>query len=197
MARPLACGRCGLTLPDPLPNSPDWLPCPSCETPSRTEVFPARHRSTVAGDAGEALREEGEAACFFHAEKRAAASCERCGVFVCKLCDLDLAGEHLCPRCLETGVKKGKLENLQNHRFLYDRVALALALYPLLIFYLTLVTAPVAIFVAIRYWKAPRSLVRPGGVRFVASILFALLELLGWVALIGFLVVAFRKGFPR
>ncbi len=37
-----------------------------------------------------------------------------------------------------------------------------------------------ALFVAIRYWKAPRSLVRRNSIRFILAIIIALCEICGW-----------------
>jgi hypothetical protein len=55
-----------------------------------------------------------------------------------------------------------------------------LAIYPLLIFYFTLVTAPIALFVAIRYWNAPRSLVRRTKIRYITAIILASMQIAGW-----------------
>ena len=34
---------------------------------------------------------------------------------------------HLCPGCLEAGQTKGKIQQLENRRVIYDNIALALA----------------------------------------------------------------------
>lgn len=39
------------------------------------------------------------------------------------------------------------------------------------------------IYVVIRYWKAPQSIVRRTKIRFIIAILIALLEIGGWAAL--------------
>jgi hypothetical protein len=69
---------------------------------------------------------------------------------------------------------------------LYDSIALSLAVYALLIFYLTLVTAPIAIFIAIRHWNSPRSIVHRTKIRLVLAIAIAAAELVGWAVLIYF-----------
>ena len=152
------------------------------------EVFPAWNRSLPAVAAAETVLTDEEAGCFFHPEKRAVIPCEACGRFLCRLCDCEIGGQHLCPACLETGKKKGRIKNLENQRVLYDRIALALALYPILIFYLTIVTAPAAIFVAIRYWKAPASIPPRTRIRSVIAIVLALLQIGGWIVLFTFLI---------
>ena len=65
---------------------------------------------------------------------------------------------------------------------------------PLLVFYFTLLTAPAAVFVALRYWNAPRSLVRPTRAGHVAAIVLGVLQLAGWVFLFVFLVRALAEG---
>jgi hypothetical protein len=130
---------------------------------------------------------EGESSCFFHPQKKAVVPCAGCGRFLCALCDCALGSEHFCPACLEVGKSKGKIKNLDNQRTRYDTIALGLALLPLLIFYLTLITAPMALFVAIRYWNAPRSLVQSSRIRLILAIIIALLEIGGWITFFTYL----------
>lgn len=194
MTGELACDLCFHALPPELLNRGDFAPCPSCGTLFRVEVFPAFSRLLDPGKLGENVLAPGEATCFYHPEKRAAATCERCGVFLCQLCDLAVAGEHVCPKCLEGGIRKKTLRNLENERFRYDRLALSLAVLPLLIFYFTLFTAPAAIWVAIKHWKSPTSIVRPQKWPFVVAILIACVEIAGWVILALFLMNRFAGG---
>jgi hypothetical protein len=173
-------------------NQPDFAPCPACGVPLLTEVFPALFRKTSAGQTGEAVIIEGESSCFYHPQKKAVLPCEGCGRFLCALCDCSLHGKHYCPTCLEAGKTKGKIKSLENQRTLYDQVALSLAILPLIFFYFTLVTAPMALFVAIRYWNAPRSILRRTRIRFIIAIVIALLEIAGWTAI--FIFIATHHG---
>jgi hypothetical protein len=97
------------------------------------------------------------------------------------LCDCELNGQHFCPSCLEAGQTKGKIKSIENQRTLHDSIALALAVYPLLFFYFTFLTAPVALFLAIRHWNSPRSIVHRTKIRFVVAISIAGLEIAGWI----------------
>jgi hypothetical protein len=180
------CPKCQAWLLEGVFNQPDLLPCPACGTPLQIEVFPALFRNQRVGRSGEAVLVEGESSCFYHPQKKAVIPCQGCGRFLCALCDCEFSGEHFCPTCLETGKTKGKIKNLENQRTLYDSIALSLAILPLLIYYFTLVTAPMALFVAIRYWKAPHSIVRRTKIRFVAAIVLASMQIMGW----GLLLVA-------
>ena len=55
-----------------------------------------KHRGVEPGRSGERILVEGEAACFYHAEKRATVACSACGRFLCALCDLDFSDHHFC-----------------------------------------------------------------------------------------------------
>jgi hypothetical protein len=191
MSTLIRCPKCQATLLESAFNLPDLAPCPSCATPLKVEIFPAFFRRIAPGQNAEAVLVEGESSCFYHPSKKAVRPCDGCGRFVCALCDCELNAQHFCPTCLEVGKTKGKIKNLDNHRTRYDSIALALALFPLLIFYFTIVTAPMTLFVAIRYWKAPQSVVRPHRFRMILAIVIALLEIGGWTAV--FIGIATRR----
>ncbi len=181
------CPQCHAWLLEGVFNQPESSPCPACGVPLQVEVFPALFRRINPGQGGETILVDGESGCFYHPQKKAVLPCQGCGRFLCALCDCELHGQHFCPACLETGRTKGKIKSLENQRTLYDGIALSLAIYPLLIFYFTLVTAPAALFVAIRYWNAPRSLVRRTKIRYVAAMVLASIQIAGWTALFVFL----------
>ena len=189
----LECPKCRSRLTEQLVNRPELLPCPACGAQLQIEVFPALFRRFVPGRAGDLLMVEGEASCFYHPQKKAAVPCQGCGRFLCDLCDCHLNGEHFCPACLETGRTKGKIKNLQNERTLYDSIALGLAVLPVAVIfgiYFTFITAPLAMYVAIRYWNAPRSIVRRTRARHIVAIVFSALQMVGWAFAIYFLVTA-------
>lgn len=177
---PVNCTKCDGPLPWQLFNTRELANCPSCGAGIRVDAFPALFEPPARGEGGETLLVDDQSSCFYHPEKKAAVPCDNCGRFLCALCDVELGDRHLCPQCVETGATKGKLERLQNRRVLYDEIALTLAIVPLLFFFVTLVTAPIALFIAIRYWRAPSSLVPRTKVRFIAAIVLAGLQVLGW-----------------
>lgn len=159
-----------------------------CGSQLQVEVFPALFRRINPGRDGELSMVDGESSCFYHPQKKAVVPCQGCGRFLCALCDCELHGQHFCPACLEVGQTKGKIKNLQNTRTLYDSVALSLAILPLLLFYFTVVTAPMALYISFRYWNAPMSLLRRSKVRFVLAIVLSTLQIIGWGVGIYFLV---------
>lgn len=180
----LQCSRCRAQLADSLLSRRGFSPCPSCGVPLEAEAFPAFYRPVPRGLDGELVIVEGEASCFYHPQKKATVPCQGCGRFLCALCDCVLNEQHFCPACLETGKQKGRIKHLENQRVLYDNLALGLAVYPVVLiitWVFTIVTAPIALFVALRYWNAPRSLVSRSRVRLVLAIVFSLLQITGWV----------------
>lgn len=184
----LACPKCKAPLPESSFNTGALVPCVHCSTPLQVDIFPAFHRKTESSSAGEAVIEEGESSCFYHPQKKAVQPCDNCGRFLCALCDCVLHGHHFCPACLEAGGKSGKIKNLQNERMLYDSLALALALLPILFFYVTFMTAPAALYLAIKHWNTPRSIVHGTRVRLVLAMILSTLQIVGWIVGIYFFV---------
>lgn len=173
----LTCTACGRTLPLEVLSAPDFVHCPSCGVAIRVEVFPAFRAGVAAGPLPEPLLSDDEAGCFYHPKKKAVVACERCGRFLCALCDVYLIDKHLCPPCIEAGKAKGTIPELQTERILYDGLALVLVF----------LCMPLALFVAIRYWNAPGSIVPRSKARFVLAVAVAFLQVAAVVTLIIYL----------
>jgi hypothetical protein len=187
----LRCLSCSTAVPEVLFNQPEPKPCPQCGRLFQVEVFPAFFQPILRGRDGDPVLIEGEASCFYHPQKKATVPCEACGRFLCALCDCELHGKHFCPGCLQTGKQKGKIQKLENQRTLYDNIALALAVYPVVLLfgiYFTCITAPMALYISIRHWKTPSSVVRQSKARHVLAMIFSTLQLTGWAVLIFFLI---------
>src|SRR5258706_14076605 len=174
----ISCGECSWPVPVESWNREENVRCPGCGQQVRVLAFPAMAQMRT-GALPEALSAETEASCFYHPESRAAIPCDECGRFLCRLCELEIDGRHLCPSCFQTGVETRKLENVETRRTMYDTMALALSTFPLLLFWPALVTAPAALFVVFRRWRAPGSLVPRTRIRFYLAAFFALAEIVG------------------
>jgi hypothetical protein len=183
---PVRCGRCETTLPTTFYNRDALSECPGCSAKVQAHVFPAYYRATTPIER-EGLSDANEATCFYHPQNRAMVACDSCGRFLCSVCNVDLGGETLCPGCVHSGIRNRKLTRLENRRILYDNVALTLATAPLLMIWPTLLTAPMAIWVAVRYWRTPSSLVPRNKLRLILAISFALIQVGVW----GFIAYAF------
>ena len=163
-------------------NFPGGTDCSLCGQRVEVRVFPAIQNDGP-GARPQAILGAEEAGCYYHPNNRAVTPCDNCGRFLCALCDLPLDGKHLCPHCVETGVRSNKLAAADTQRTHYDSLALALATWPMLLFYFSLFTAPIALYYVIRYWKLPQSVLPRTRTRFVVAGLLAVMQLTGWVIL--------------
>ena len=182
------CSKCRNPLPPELLNSPGLNDCPRCGSKTQVWAFPALVKPPEAPQKEDGFKFADDAACFYHANKRAVVPCSWCGRFLCSLCDIEFDGDHVCPTCLESGKRTHSVKRLETQRMLYDNLALALAIWPMLIIYLTVITAPASLFVVFRYYKAPSSILPRTKFRFYVAGLFALLQIAGWVTLLVFLI---------
>jgi hypothetical protein len=139
-----------------------WQSCPYCGKKLQISIWTVVRSNT---NATVALSEQ--ATCFFHPDKAFQACCQRCGRFVCALCDLQLGAEHICPACFErgrgnsgAGAEAGKAE--WRHRdVLYDSIALTVG-WGWILFWPTIVAAiPTVIVLHVKYRKAPHSSLIP------------------------------------
>jgi len=182
----ISCTKCHTPILPAYYNTPDLVSCPSCHIPIKIELFPAFLRGLPPERPGEILIDD-QAGCFYHPEKKAVIPCDHCGRFLCALCDVELGTRHLCPTCVETG-KKGKIIDLDRHRVLYDSAAFMLATIPIITIWFTAITAPVALYMAIRYWNAPTSIVGRTRIRFILAMGLAGIQIVAWAVWIVYLV---------
>jgi len=189
----LSCTKCISPLSEDMINTDSLTACPSCNSLLRADVFPAVFRSLPMGQSGETLQMSNESGCFYHPGKKAVIPCSACGRFVCALCDVALNGRHLCPACFEKGKSKRKIKSLENHRTCYDTIALMVAIAPILLFFLyfiTLFTAPLAIYLTVRYWNAPTSIIPRTRIRFISAFILAGLQIAAWILFFSNLVLS-------
>jgi hypothetical protein len=162
--------------------------CERCGEFLRISVFPGLFAAPAMPMHPGVRAMEGDATCFFHPEKRAERACDRCGRFLCALCDLPLGARHLCPACLKSGAEQdAALPELVSRRVSWGRMALLLALSSIFCFF----TAPAAIFAALYGWNKPGSLVH--GKRRLSAI-FGLLIASAYLA---FMAFSFYSGWQQ
>lgn len=173
----LPCAHCAK------PLAPDSGTCPACRASVTALIFPALHapKQTSTGSP----LSDGDASCFYHVSKKAEVACDRCGRFLCGLCHVDWVGQNWCPGCIEAN------RDLTTRSVLYDSMALQLSIFPLLIWPVTLITGPMALYIAIRHWRSPGSLVRRTRIRFYLAAGIASLEIIAWIWLFAFAVARF------
>lgn len=146
-----------------------WQTCPYCEKRLHIYLWPIARQNN---NAVAALPDQ--ATCFFHPDKAFQACCQRCGRFLCALCDLHLGDEHVCPTCFErgrgdSGVQAGQAE-WRYRDVLYDSIAASVGWGWILIWPTIIAAIPAVIFLHVKYRKAPRSYLIPrSGWRFWAA----------------------------
>jgi len=143
--------------------------CPYCEKRLQIHIWPIVRQNN---NATTALSDQ--STCFFHPDKAFQACCQRCGRFVCALCDLQLGAEHVCPACFErgrtdSGAEVGKAE-WRYRDVLYDSIALTVGWGWILFWPVIVAAIPTVIVLHVKYRKAPRSyLIARSGWRFWAA----------------------------
>ncbi|HXW56829.1 MAG TPA: hypothetical protein VEJ67_13850 [Candidatus Cybelea sp.] len=135
--------------------------CLYCQEQLQIRLWPV-----IRQDAGAAVPMGDQATCFFHPDKAFHACCQRCGRFVCALCDLQLGGDHVCPTCFERGRADSGLGDAGKaewrHRdVLYDSIALTVGWSWIIIWPVIFAAVPIAIVLHVKYRKAPRSYLIP------------------------------------
>ncbi len=166
----------------------EYIPCSMCAGKLRVYAFPALYRRAKQVAAALAARLD-DAACYYHADKKAEQVCDACGRFLCGFCELPFGEETLCAPCLEQRRKEPGRHALKPRQMRYDKLAISLAVLPLLYFPLTVLTAPATLFVVLRYWKKDLEFSPGRKSRMVLAFVIGLLEIIGWIfvgmALIG------------
>ena len=154
-----SCPNCGGEVL-PVETETGWQSCPSCAHRLQICLWPVVRQNT---NAATALSDQ--ATCFFHPDKAFQACCQRCGRFVCALCDLQLGKEHVCPTCFERGrAESGTNAGLAEWRHrdvLYDSIASTVGWGWILFWPAIIAALPAVIFLHVKYRKAPQSYLIP------------------------------------
>lgn len=150
------CPHCSLEIP----ADPQWQSCPYCQKSLQMRIWPVVRQNN---NAKAAVADQ--STCFFHPEKVFQACCQRCGRFVCALCDLQLGVEHVCPACFErgrnnSGTGTGQAE-WRYRDVLYDSIAITVGWGWILVWPVIVAAIPAVIILHVKYRKAPRSYLIP------------------------------------
>lgn len=206
------CTSCGGGIPEPLFRQSDGVPCPICKRLVHALMLPALYKSFLPTPPSlpDNPPAPGEATCFYNPGRRATKCCDHCGVFISDAWAAQWGSQTVCLKCLEELRSKNSDTRFEAKRILWDNIALSFSIGPwilsvalimTLIFYwasfliimLTFLTAPAAIFIALRYWNAPRSLVPRGRGRLVWATSLGVLQIMGWVLLMVGIIYAVRN----
>ena len=173
------------------------IACPACATRQRQQLFPAMVKSVE--PLQESVYSDENAVCYFHDTSGARTLCDDCGRYLCDLCRLEMpqpanrpAGfpQIVCPSCYahRAATEESAPWDLMQTTYLrYDLMALFVAFLPLLLvltFLLTPLTAPIALYLALRYWGRSRNPVKRFYLNGVLALFLVMGVLLIWVAFI-------------
>jgi uncharacterized paraquat-inducible protein A len=182
----VSCPRCGGVIPEPVWKDASQGSCPGCQADVEVLAFPALTASRTVARASTAMLTE-ESVCFFHPSNRGEAICDQCGRILCLVCAIPFSGQRVCPECIGAAQSTGPASTSRD-RVLYDRIALMVALIPLLLWPFTLLTAPVALGLTFWGWKKPGSLVSGiSRTAQVAALVLSVSQITGWVVLFTYL----------
>jgi len=159
--------------------------CRFCRTAATVEVFPAYGRGFQPGRAGVAVGGE-EAACYFHAEKRAEAACDQCGRYVCALCEIHVGGRHFCPQCFGGDANRPAASSVtERSRAMPGRLGFWVAFGSFLLGPLAMIGGPMAVYWGIQGFRVPGSLTgKRNRVLAGLAVLLGLAETTLWLVLL-------------
>ncbi|HEY0782717.1 MAG TPA: hypothetical protein VGE98_09700 [Thermoanaerobaculia bacterium] len=186
------CPHCAAPL-DPAALAVGEQICPSCRRPFVAQPFapPELVRQAAASlAAGPA----GAVPCARHAGNAAVAACQRCGVFMCALCRVDIDGQELCPDCFDRLAAEGALPSARSQLRNFRGIALSLGIGGCLFYCFGLMTGPLSIYFAIRALRQRRELGEQEGLpSIVVSILLAATQIVISLTAIGSIVFSLLK----
>jgi hypothetical protein len=178
----IACPHCHTIQSAEAVNTGHRVPCPECSSLLRVDVFNAYWGDAALPGRADRMQAQNLAECFYHPGQPASAPCSVCGRLLCEVCLVSLEDRTLCMACLQSGRDKRKIAALQSRYVRYDEIALHLSFWPALMILPTLLTAPAAIYFAIRHWRTPSPVLPKRHLRAVLATLLASGQVVGWVA---------------
>jgi len=176
-----------------VPLTQDWVRtgvvvCPYCSRGFDAAVFhPVQRKQRVIEVA--TAGPEGANACANHARNAAVTSCQRCGLLICSLCDMDIGEGSMCPSCFDRVRAEGTSRAaVTRYR---DYTALGrLSLIAGFLFGLFMLTVPLGAVAAYYGYKGVQQRRTEGSSRLgpYLVIVLGVLEILGGIGFIGFLI---------
>ncbi len=131
--------------------------CSACGRSFQAFCFAAPTRPVQVRGIAESTT-EGATACASHPGNASTSNCQRCGVFMCSLCEIDADEMKLCPACFDRLSAEGALSSTRTTFRDYGRQAamLALAGVPLMMF--GVVLGPFAAYYGVRSLRQLRQM---------------------------------------
>jgi uncharacterized paraquat-inducible protein A len=184
------CPRCSETL------LADWIQsgtmnCPMCGGTFEAMAFhppaPVIHAAEQTG-----LGPEGGTACANHARNEAVTSCQRCGLIICALCDMNIGTGSYCPACFDRVRAEGGLPTAARRYRDFTAMGRLSLIAGFFLWFMMVIFGALAVYFSIRGMKQRRELGRPI-VGPIVVLLFGLLEVFGSISLFALLVYSLTR----
>jgi uncharacterized paraquat-inducible protein A len=186
------CPRCNTDL------TQDWvhtgaIVCPFCQGAFEATLFDPPRRTQQIVEVM-AAGPEGANSCANHARNAAVTSCQRCGLLICALCDMNIGEGSFCPSCFERMRTDGSLRSTAKRYRDYGMIARSTGIIGILgsFILLGIPLGALTIYFSIKGVKQRR---REGApiVGMVVLLLLGALEVIGGLAMAGVMIYAFVK----
>ena len=142
------CPRCEMNIPLHELRT-GAIQCPHCFGEYQATAFAAPERNSTAVAEVVAVGPEGANACANHERNAAVTSCQRCGLFICALCDMNVGTGSHCPSCFDRLRAEGTLLPAARRFRDYALMARSAAVFGfLLVFPFGILFGPVAVHYA-------------------------------------------------
>lgn len=143
------CPHCDRTLDDAEIRT-GLITCETCRKEYEATAFtPPEKRTRVLEVA--VSGPEGANSCANHARNAAVTSCERCGLFICALCDMNVGEGSCCPSCFQRARTEGTLHGTVTRVRDYAGLArVSLVVGFLFLFFLGIPAGVLAIYYAVK-----------------------------------------------
>jgi ribosomal protein S27AE len=184
------CPRCAVLLSDDARRS-GRVTCANCGVTYESTAFtPPQRRMQIVEVAQSGP--EGANACANHERNVAVTSCQRCGLYICALCDMNVGTGSYCPACFDRVTSEGSLPAATTRFRDYASMARVAAIVGFVFMALGILFGPLTIVYATKALKQAVNAGRPKTGIYIAMA-FGILETLAGVGF-GVLMVLAAMG---
>ena len=187
------CPHCSVPLSNSMRRT-GLLVCEFCRRSFEATVFtPLARRGTEAVETIVAAGPAGANACANHARNAAVTSCQRCGLFICSLCDMNVGAGSFCPTCFDRVRAEGTLKPVATRYRDFASLARITAIFGLVFYFVWPIIGAGAIFLAVKGMRQRREQGRSRAGMVIIMIL-GVIEIIAGITLYGFFIWAIARG---
>jgi len=179
------CPRCSAPLNTTVLHDGPYT-CSYCRKTYDIRVFHPQSRSVAVPQLSQQGPDEGTP-CAYHARNAAAAACERCGVFICSLCEMTTETGKFCPSCFDRLAQEPAHGGTTRIRDYGSMAMLSAGAGLLFVFFLGIPGGILAWYYAIKAWRNPEQSSAGRG-RLITAMIIALFDIaFGGLIVYGFI----------